>query len=251
MLLGGGAGGKFPTCNRPIKTQLVRNSNFRRAGASRLLAAAQSRMENGRQEEREEGGWREVPALLKAETVQAAVRNHLESKGLGARQLEPKQRLRRPRMAGKKVEGTVYASWPVNNVSLLPFIFLSLFQPPLPPQVWVSDERVCFGVALEAPQPKQLLEPLDGRGIGVWLPRVFAECVRVLRENVGVAGIFRKSGSLTRQRVLRVSLKYGVVVEPLYNGDLLNDTLLMSQRCSLFDIVRGQGVFSSHRLRVL
>ncbi|CAI8048406.1 Rho GTPase-activating protein 11A [Geodia barretti] len=140
-------------------------------------------MENGRQEEREEGGWREVPALLKAETVQAAVRNHLESKGLGARQLEPKQRLRRPRMAGKK--------------------------PPLPPQVWVSDERVCFGVALEAPQPKQLLEPLDGRGIGVWLPRVFAECVRVLRENVGVAGIFRKSGSLTRQRVLRSTLECG------------------------------------------
>ena len=41
---------------------------------------------------------------------------HLESKGLGARQLEPRQRLRRPRMAGKKVEGTVYVSCHANNV---------------------------------------------------------------------------------------------------------------------------------------
>ena len=59
-------------------------------------------MENVLEEERE-GKWREVPSLLKIEAVQAAARSHLESRGLGARQLEPRQRQRKTRMAGKKV----------------------------------------------------------------------------------------------------------------------------------------------------
>ena len=80
---------------------------------------------------------------LRTYLPQVSIALHLKSKGLGARQLEPRQRLRRPRMAGKKVEGTVYVSGLANNVSLLPFIFLSLFRPRLPPQAGL-ERRKCL-----------------------------------------------------------------------------------------------------------
>ena len=54
-----------------------------------------------------------------------------------------------------------------------------------------------------------MLEPSDGCGLGVWLPRVFVECVHELRENLQSPGLFRKAGSVTRQRTIRV----GSVVE--------------------------------------
>ena len=75
-------------------------------------------------------------------------------------------------------------------------------QPPLPPPHTASSG--CFAVSLTSQQPRLLLEPLDGRGQGVWLPRVFVECVCVLRRHLHSPGLFRKAGSVARQRAMRV-----------------------------------------------
>ena len=75
-------------------------------------------------------------------------------------------------------------------------------QPPRPPSRASGGQ--CFGAPLNAPQPQLLLEVADGSGQGVWLPRVFVECVQSLRGNIQCPGLFRKAGSVTRQRAIRV-----------------------------------------------
>ena len=76
---------------------------------------------------------------------------------------------------------------------------------PQPPRASTVTGSNCFGVSLGSPQPLLPLRPPGGRGQEVCLPRVFVECVHHLRERVQCPGLFRKTGSVTRQRAMRVN----------------------------------------------
>ena len=140
--------------------------------------------------------WEEVSSLLWSGAMQAAARQELETRGLAS---IPRQRPPAGRKVYIQTSGRVCCEAVRNSFHLA-------LQPPLPlySTTGSAGSSSCFGVPLTASQTQLLLDPVDGCGHGVWLPQVFVSCVRVLRNNVQTPGLFRKTGSVTRQRALRV-----------------------------------------------
>ncbi len=76
--------------------------------------------------------------------------------------------------------------------------------------VWRPDRTDCrtsWGNGTSPCQGRQLSLHVQcgGSDVCLRLYRFFVEAVRVLEENVGTAGVFRKAGSVTRQKTIKVS----------------------------------------------
>lgn len=67
----------------------------------------------------------------------------------------------------------------------------------------------CFGAMLEATRDRLPYRLESGEGVMVQLPRFFVEAVRFLEQNAGCEGIFRKAGSVARQKNLRLAVNAG------------------------------------------